>query len=175
MSRVKGAIFVGLVLLVGAVSLWADGGTLLLQKRAGRLNVSVFSSPVPLRAGPADLSVIVQKSSDQSPIMDAKVMIHLTRRTSDNVTEIALPARHTDASNKLLYASKAKIPSSGEWSLRVDVEANNASLVAASNVTVLPSEPPLNTYWPYFALPLLAALAFALNRFLRRRMSARTR
>lgn len=175
MRRMSSTSAVALLLFCTGAKLIADGGSLQLRKQAGDLIVSVFTSPVPLRAGQADLSAMVQKTSDQSPIMDAKVMFHLLNRSADNVTEIALPARHSDASNKLLYAAKTKIPSPGQWTLRVDVEANHESLMAAGRIAVLPSEPPINRYWPYFALPLLCALAFALNRWLRRRMNFRSR
>ena len=51
--------------------LFADGGIVQFQKQAGPFFVTVFSAPVPLRVGAADLSVMVQKADDRSEVLDA--------------------------------------------------------------------------------------------------------
>ena len=41
---------------------WADGGLLRARQEAGPFIVSIFTAPEPLRAGPVEVSVLVQSS-----------------------------------------------------------------------------------------------------------------
>ena len=52
--------------------LLADGGAVQFRRQTGPVIITLFSAPVPLRAGPADLSVLVQNARDGSPILNAK-------------------------------------------------------------------------------------------------------
>ena len=58
----------------------ADGGTLCLLERANGYQVAVFTSPTPLRAGPVDISVLVQDTSTREQVPGARVVIRLRRR-----------------------------------------------------------------------------------------------
>ena len=60
------------------LSLWAtccygDGGAIIARQTIGGLQLTVFASPAPVRAGPVDVSVLVQKG--EKPILDASVDI----------------------------------------------------------------------------------------------------
>ncbi|MDQ2844494.1 MAG: FixH family protein [Acidobacteriota bacterium] len=147
--------------------LFADGGTLVLNKAAGPLTISIFSSPQPLRVGPGDLSVMVQKTSDKSSILDATVKLHLTRAGSDSIAEVFAPATHAKATNKLLYAARVNLPSAGAWQLAATVDSQFGSAEVAAQVTVLPPHPPIVAYWPYFALVPLIVILFAVNQWLK--------
>ena len=140
-----------------------------LRKQAGPFQITLFSTPSPLRAGPADLSVMVQRVNDQSPVLDANVKLHLRKRGGDNIIEVFAPARHENASNKLLYSAKVNLVSSGDWLAEVEVIEGGMTADVAGQVTVLPESPPLITYWPYFALVPLVLALFVFNRWLRRR------
>lgn len=140
-----------------------------LRKQAGPFLVTLFSTPSPLRKGLADLSVMVQRVNDRSPVLDANVKVHLRKRGGDNIIEVFAPARHENASNKLLYAAKVNLIAPGEWLAEVEVIEGGATADVAGQVTVLPESPPLTTYWPYFALVPLAIALFVFNRWLRRR------
>lgn len=158
-----------IAVLACAGILWADGGTLILRQVAGPLTISVFSSPSPLRVGGGDVSVMVQKTADNSAVLDATVKLHFTRSTADGISEVFLPATHAKASNKLLYAANVKLTAAGAWKLAVNVESKPGSAEVASNLDVLPPQPPLLAYWPYFALVPLIVLLFLFNQWLRRR------
>ncbi len=41
---------------------WADGGAVRFLERRGDRLVTVFTSPTPLRAGPVDVSVLLQRA-----------------------------------------------------------------------------------------------------------------
>lgn len=165
----KRSAFLSFAVMCCAAELFADGGRLILRKPAGPLIVSVFSAESPVRVGTSDLSVMVEKASDESPVMDAKVMLRLTRGTAGAVTEVAAPASHTKATNKTLYAAQVTLPSEGVWRLSADVTANGKTDEVSADLNVLPPAPPAQKYWPYFALVPLAVLLFAFNRWLRRR------
>ncbi len=163
--------FLLLLVVVAAVPsfLWADGGTMVLQKRSGPFVITLFSDPTPLRIGRADLSVMCQKAEDNSPVLDAKVLLHLRRPSNgSNILEFTLPAKHDNASNKLLYAAALDLPSPGNWRVNVDVERNGILASVGGSLTVLEKQPAIVTYWPFFVIVPLVALLFAINRRLKR-------
>ena len=164
----KNAILL-LTALAASVPLWADGGTVVLQKRSGPFLITLFSDPNPVRVGRADLSVMCQKAEDTSPILDAKVLLHLRRPSSGaDILEFTLPAKHENASNKLLYAAALDLPSPGNWKINVDVERNGVLASVGGSLTVLEKQPAIVTYWPFFIIVPLVALLFAVNRRLKR-------
>src|SRR5436189_89842 len=74
------------------IHLLADGGAVLLSKEAGPFTITLFGSPNPLRAGKADLSVLVQRQKDKSNVLDAGTMVRLRKREGGNIVEVAAPA-----------------------------------------------------------------------------------
>ncbi len=155
--------------LLARIMLLADGGTLILQKQAGPLTISIFSSPEPLRTGPADLSVMVQKSVDKSSILDADVKLHFTHASPDGIMEVFAPATHANATNKLLYASRVNIPTQGIWKLTATVVSKLGTAEVAGEISVMPPQSTMLRYWPYFALVPLIILLFAVNQSLKRK------
>ena len=98
----------GLALLL-ATSLYADGGKVLFQRKAGAFNITLFAAESPVRVGRPDLSVMVQSNSDQSPVLDANVQLRLVRHDANAITDITAPAKHDQATNKLLYAASLEV------------------------------------------------------------------
>jgi hypothetical protein len=168
LKRILGLLFL-LAVSISCSPLWADGGTVVLQKRSGPFLITLFSDPTPVRVGRADLSVMCQKAEDNSPVLDAKVLLHLRRPgTGSDIVEFTLPAKHDNASNKLLYAAVVDLPSPGNWRVNVDVERSGILASIGGSLTVLEKEPAIVTYWPFFIIVPLFALLFAVNRRLRR-------
>ncbi len=159
----------GTALLCVALLLFADGGTMQFRKTAGPFIVTVFSEPVPVRAGTADLSVMVEKAADQSTLLDAHVMLRLKKTESGSIVEVAAPATHEHATNKLLYAASVTLPSAGVWQLTVEVRDKVNSASASGDLHVIPAEPPVKEHWPLFAVVPLMILLFALNQWLKSR------
>jgi hypothetical protein len=154
-------------LLSNTALLLADGGTLVLRKRAGPFRITIFSSPQPLRVGPADLSVMVQQLTNESPVLDAKVSLHLTHSHTEGIREVYVPATHAEATNKLLYAARVNLPTAGSWQLAATVDSKNGGAKVAGELAVLPPQPPVIAYWPYFAVLPLIAILFAMNQWLK--------
>lgn len=139
------------------------------RKPAGPFMVTVFSEPVPVRAGAADLSVMIERASDQSTVLDAHVMVHLKKTEAGSIVELAAPATHGRATNKLLYAASVTLPSAGIWQMTVDVREKGDEASASGALNVLGKEPPLIEHWALFALVPLMILLFVLNQWLKRR------
>jgi len=141
----------------------------LLQKRSGPFIITLFGDPTPVRVGRADLSVMCQKADDNSPVLDARVLLRLRRPSNGgDIVEFTLPAKHENASNKLLYAAALNLPSPGNWRVIVDIERNGVLASLMAPLTVLEKQPTIITYWPFFVIVPLIALLFAINRRLKR-------
>jgi len=63
--------------LLWPAAAYPDGGTLRLRQDTGPFMVSVFTAPQPLRAGPADVSVLVQDRASTEVLLDAEVTLTL--------------------------------------------------------------------------------------------------
>jgi hypothetical protein len=163
-----------LLATLGALA-FADGGKVQFQRKAGTFNITLFSTPTPVRAGRADLSVMVQNSADQSPLLDAEVRLHLVKSEANSITEISAPARHRQATNKLLYAAQVDLKSPGKYRVEISVQTPHDSALVTGDLDVLPPEPPLLAHWPYFAALPVVAFLFVLNQRLKRRRRAANR
>jgi hypothetical protein len=174
LRRLSPYCLIALLLLSGGQLLRADGGGVVLQKQAGPFLLTVFSDPSQVRVGRVDLSVLCQKSDGGgATLLDAKVFLHLTKPGGAEIVEFTLPATHEAATNKTLYASHLDLPTPGKWKVKVDVRRGSEEASVTGDLNVLPKEPLLVTYWPFFVMLPLIALLFAVNRRLRKRRERR--
>ncbi|MDD5198232.1 MAG: hypothetical protein PHC88_00385 [Terrimicrobiaceae bacterium] len=158
---------------------FADGGAVLAQEVVGACRVTLFGSPAPLRAGPADLSVMLQDAATGAPILDRSVTIQIQAAAnpgseawvppccSMKTTTDAASATHAGAQNKLLYAANVLLSSSGPHEVTIRFGDGGESL--HTQVAIQPPAPPLAAYWAFLAAPPLLIAGFALNQRLRRR------
>jgi hypothetical protein len=154
---------------------FGDGGTLLFRTSAGLFDVTVFSKADPVRVGMNDFSVLVEKHDAHTTVMDAKVLLHLTRSENGEITRVTSIATHEKATNKMLYAGTINVPKPGAWKLGVDLSDRGETALAAANITVNPPAPPVANYWPYIAMVPCLGLAMFLNRWLKKKMGVRRR
>jgi hypothetical protein len=145
-----------------------DGGTLRLSERVGPYRISVFTSPEPLRAGPADVSVFVQDADSGSSLADAVVHLTLTPDGRQGAA-VSCTATAEQAVNKLLRAASVDLPAAGPWRIDVDVEGPRGS--AHCEVTVMVAEPlpRWRQMWPWFTWPAVPIVLFVLHQFRRQR------
>lgn len=160
--------------------LLADGGVILARETLNGLAVTVFASPVPLRAGPVDVSVLVQDTDTQKAVLDAEVNIAWSSVSSfspewmppccsmDKATDkIAATLAHSQ--NKLLYSAIVPVRSSGPSEFVIAVKAGEREALLSCDVTAGPPRPPALAYWPWLALPPLAVAGFAVHQCIQRR------
>jgi len=148
-----------------------DGGLVRASATQDGLTVTLFTDPTPLRAGQADVSVLVQDAATRTPLLDARVDLHLAR--ADAAQDRATVRLTRDAAdNKLLQAARLDLPEPGRWSLRAEVLRGTARATATAEVHVAPAAGRLRALWPALAAPPVAIALFALHQALRRRRLA---
>lgn len=110
---------------------------------------------------------MIQDAKDHSPVLDAHVLVHVSRLENGEIHETAIPATHDKATNKILYAANVPLASAGDWKVAVDVAANGKTASISGPLRVLPKQPPILAYWPYFvAIPVIIFL-FVVNQWLK--------
>ena len=144
----------------------ADGGIVILQRPSPPFIITLFSTEMPLRPGPADISVLLEKTEGHSPILDAQVSIELEH---EGGTIIRAEATRSQARNKLLYCSLIDVPLSGQWKMRVHVIHGNNAAEVFSDLVVATPQPVLLSYWKLTAAPAVIIILFILNLWLRRK------
>ena len=144
----------------------ADGGIVIFQRASSPFIITLFSTEMPLRPGPADLSVLLEKTEGHLPILDAQVFIELEHERG---TIIRAAATRTQARNKLLYCSLIDVPLSGPWKMRVHVIHGNDATEVLTDLVVAAPQPLLLSYWKLTAAPAVIIILFILNQWLRRR------
>ena len=146
----------------------ADGGAVRLRERAGGYQIAVFTSPTPFRAGPVDVSVLVQDAATGECVPEAQVTVRLKARGAGRRSWNTRPPRKRRPINSSTRPSSNcrnraggmwKLPSKGRTGrplLRFGVEAD---------------EPPPRwlELWPWFAWPALVVALFGLHQVLVRR------
>ena len=143
----------------------ADGGVVIFQRASPPFIITLFSTEMPLRPGPADLSVLLEQPEGHSPILDAQVFIELEHERG---MIIRTAATRTQARNKLLYCTLIDVPLSGRWRMRVHVIHGNQVADVLSDLVVAAPQPLLLSYWKLTATPPLIIVLFIVNQWLRR-------
>src|SRR5262245_51477742 len=156
-------VFLLLFLVRGAR---ADGGVVLCRRTGAPFDITVFFAEMPLRPGPADLSVLLEQAEGHSPILDAQVFIELEHERG---MIIRAEATRSQARNKLLYCSLIDVPLSGQWKMRVHVIHGDNAADVFSNLVVAAPQPLLLSYWKLTAAPPVVIILFIVNQWLRRR------
>ena len=151
------------LLLIFTGTLLADGGAVQSRQEAGPFIITVFTSPSPLRAGPVDLSVLVQDRETQHVLLDAGVSIHLRNANF----EIQATAISANALNKLLYAANVDLKIPGDWQYSVTITRASASATVSGKMTAAPAGTSLSSYWSYFAFPPVCIVLFGIHQWLR--------
>jgi hypothetical protein len=166
LTSVRGFVAVA-VLLLAAPTAWPDGGVVRLRETRGGLVVTVFTAPDPLRAGPQDVSVLVQDSSG-APVLDAEVTLHFDPPDRSGAG-FSVSALRAQATNKLLQAAQVDLREVGKWRLGVAVSRANEAVEFSGELPVDPATRRIRDLWDVLALPPSMMLLFAVNQALRRR------
>jgi hypothetical protein len=145
----------------------SDGGVVQMQRSSGRYVITVFTAPVPLRAGPADISILIQDRNSHHPVLDAEVTMSLYKEGRE---AIRAEARREQATNKLLYAALVSLPEAGRWKIEVTVVRNSEETRLSGPMMVAPPLPFLLAYWWMLALPPVAIGLFVINQWLKRKL-----
>jgi hypothetical protein len=143
----------------------ADGGTVRLVERQGGFQVSVFTSPNPLRVGPVDISVLLQDSETLAPMSASIITLNVTPRGGAGHA-IHCFATVEAATNKLFRDASVELPEPGWWDVEVDCEGAHGGARVRFAMDVAPPLPGWMAAWPWFCWPLVVVLLFGAHRYL---------
>jgi hypothetical protein len=127
----------------------------------------VFTSPTPLRAGPVDVTVLVQDAATGECVPQARATLSLTARKTG--TFLQQPATAEMATNKLCLAAVFQLPEPGWWDVDIAIEGAQGPARVRFGVPADEGLPPWQELWPWFAWPALIVLIFGVHRALLRR------
>ncbi len=146
----------------------ADGGAVRLSEQKGGYRITVFTSPTPLRAGPVDISVLIQEADSGEPASGVEVTIDVEHSGFPGET---LHGRATTeaATNKLYHAATFDLPEPGWYSLDVSIEGPSGAAKVRCAVEAADPLPEWLTFWPLMCWPLLVVLLFGIHQFLAKR------
>ncbi|HET6883692.1 MAG TPA: hypothetical protein VFI31_26295 [Pirellulales bacterium] len=143
----------------------ADSGTIRASQRHGNVQVTVFSEPTPLVAGPVDLSVLVQDVATGEVLYPA-IDIELSPRPEDSIP-LHERATRTAATNKLFQAANFELPDAGWWDVKVDIDGPNGHVMVPFDFEAGQPPPTWRSLWMWFTWPFFAIalfVAFQLSR-----------
>ena len=159
-----------LVIILARATALADGGTVQLREDAGPFVITVFTSPAPLSAGPADISLLLQNRNGLEPVLDATVSLILRDPSG---AEIRARLTREQAQNKLLYAAPATLANPGKWRLDITILKDGQRTGATGTIDVAPAPEMAASYWSYVAFPPIMIVAFLVReRLIRRKAKA---
>jgi hypothetical protein len=139
----------------------ADGGAVRLRERAGGYQITVFTSPTPLRVGPVDVSVLVQDAATEECLPKALITVRLTARGTREVLEYS--ATSEAATNKLLRAAEFQLPKPGWWDVAVAVEGSHGPALVRFELQANEPPPRWMDLWPWFSWPAFAIALFGVH------------
>jgi hypothetical protein len=136
----KMALALVLLPIASAERARADGGTLQLAESVGPYRLAIFTAPTVLRAGPMDVSVLVQDGKSGALIPDA--VVEMSLRAEDGVgTPLRILATHEAASNKLFQAALFDVPRAGRWHAEITVDGPEGRAQTEFDFEVGPAPP----------------------------------
>lgn len=162
---------------LAAICCHGDGGAIIARQTVNGFEMTVFASPAPVRAGPVDVSVLVQESD--KPILDATVEVTWKASsaaapewlppccTMDSGAE-RVPALRAHSNNRFLYSAIVPMKFAGPSELIIRVARGGQEAVLSCAVEVRPPRPAVLAFWPWLAFPPVAVAGFALHQRLSR-------
>jgi hypothetical protein len=150
--------------VVGSATARGDGGTVSFRGKAGPYEVTVFTAPSPLRAGPVDVSVLVQGAKGE-PVPGASVSVALARHGRSGPS-LHAAATAEAATNKLLKSALFELPTSGSWDVTVTIaEGDDGAPVGFSLELLEPLPGWMAPSW-WDAWPVLAIALYTFHQWL---------
>lgn len=142
----------------------ADGGTVQLVQRHGDYQISVFTAPNPLRAGPVDISVLVQDGAGQ-PVPEVQITVAVAPADGQDAPVYAVATTEA-ATNKLLRSALIELPHPGAWNVQVTTTMPRGAAESRFMIVAGPPLPPWLSVWPWFTWPAVAVALFGAHRWL---------
>jgi hypothetical protein len=163
------ALAMTLTVLGLASDVRADGGMLRTRRTAGPFVISIFTGPEPLRAGPVEVSVLVQ--SREGGVLSGAVVDILLESATGPVERRRARATQEAATNKLTQTAVVDLPTAGRWTLTVSVRVNADTATVTCALPVAPAASRMRLVWPWLLAPPAVIALFAMHQTLKRQRS----
>lgn len=151
-------------LLATSTTALGDGGTVQVRETHGTTQVTVFTSPTPLRVGMIDVSVLVQDQATGATVTDAEIEVVLSPVDAPPRTFRGI-ASSERVVNKLLRVAEFELVESGTMHCEVVVRRPQQPDVRVGfQVDIAPAPARWVRYWPWFTWPIIPIAWFALRR-----------
>jgi heme o synthase len=170
-NRLKLTTIIILVMLYARSAL-ADGGTVLATAEQDGYRITVLTSPTPLRAGPVDVSVLVQHSDTGTIVDKAEVAVSM-RPINGNQLPLRSMATRAAATNKMFRAALFTLPQSGDWRLSTIVTIDDHQLESETDFEAAAALPHFSDLWLWTGWPAIAIGLFVAHRGLVNRSERR--
>ena len=174
--RTRCSFFAAAMALLATTSshLRADGGITVGQIERDGLRITVFAAPVPIRAGPLDVTLLVQEIPSNEPVTDAVIScsvqkigppspgpVRLPAWCSSIATGARIPATSAHSRNKLLLGAYLPLTEPGRWELDIQVTRGPAHFTGALRLDAAAPPTPVSIWWPLIALVPAAIILYA--------------
>ena len=163
------------VLLIALLTAWnapasayADGGTVRCSEQRDGLRITVFTAPNPLRAGIADVSVLVQDCDNGKPRLDVPSSIS-AYPVHESWRKFTVPTTADAATNKILRAAHLTFSEPGPWRIDVAVPSSQRGPTISFDLEVAEARPPWLDMSLWIAWPLFAIAVFAVHEWRKQR------
>jgi hypothetical protein len=143
----------------------ADGGAVRLSQREGNYQITVLTAPTPLRAGPIDISVLVQNALNNELVLEGRVAVTAIPRDHPAGTVRRLVTAEA-ATNKLFRAAEFELGEPGWWDVEVSIDGPLGNEHAQFEMEAAPPLPKWLALWPWFGWPALAIALFGVHQLL---------
>src|SRR6185437_2699427 len=107
------------------------------MEQQGCYRISVFTSPDLLRAGPIDISVLLQDAETANAITNAQINVSFIPSSGRGGT-IRAVATNEAATNKLLCAALVDLPRPGLWDVEIACLAEHGPARVQFKIDVAP-------------------------------------
>ena len=105
----------------------ANGGQVrIADTPVGPYEITVYTSPTPLRAGPIDVSALVERPGTTEPVLDVAVWVTIAPVGRDGPGG-TFEATREQATTANMYAAEFSLPGEGDWRFTVRVEGPEGS------------------------------------------------
>ena len=138
----------------------ADGGTVRASQRSGDRQITVFTAPTPLRAGPVDVSVLMQDRATGETLFNDLIDIEIAPNETPSASS-CYRASHAAATNKLLQAAQFDLPYAGRWLFTVKASSGGGSTTIRFEVNADDAPPTWRSLWLWFSWPFMVVAYFA--------------
>ncbi|MCX2727625.1 hypothetical protein OO015_08970 [Thermomicrobium sp. 4228-Ro] len=153
------ATVLGTLLLATHSTVDANGGQVRIANQpVGPYEVTVFTSPVPLRTGTIDVSVLLQRA-DTKEIVDGAELV-LSVAPVGGGTSLRYPVTRDQATNKLYYAAEFSIDQPGEYLFQLEIQAPEGAGSVTFTATVERAGTGFWRSWWFWGLVGVAAVIF---------------